>query len=121
MNIMLIDDDTECLDSLDVALSSKGFFSTKFSNPLKAIKAFANESFDLVITDIKMPHMDGIQVLKKIIVIDSGTPVIAITAFDDIANSDEVLKAGARAFFYKPLNIKKLLATLYEIDAELND
>ena len=109
MKILLIDDDVESLASLSLALRTKGYLSKGFINPVDAVQAFREDNYDLVITDIRMPKMDGIKVLEKVKEIRPDVSVIVITAFDDVEYVRAAEKGGADAFYCKPLNIKSLL------------
>lgn len=115
LSIMLLDDDMESLESLSVALSERGYAITRFSRPESAIRAFSEERYDVVLTDLKMPGMNGLEVLRTVRELDPGVRVIMITAFADENSRIESIRAGASAFFSKPLNLKILLETLSAI------
>ncbi|GAG70587.1 unnamed protein product [marine sediment metagenome] len=79
-----------------------GAFMGAAQNGPEGIAAFEKEKPDIVITDIKMPGMDGIEVLKKIKDLNTDTEVIIITGHGDIENAIEALKHGASDFINKP-------------------
>lgn len=116
MNIMLIDDDLECLDSLNAALRLNGFNVIVFPAPEQAVRGYDPSTTDVVITDFHFPAMKGDEVIKKIYRKKNNTPVIVITGdpADDIETRSR--KAGAYAFFRKPLDINEMIAVLLELD-----
>lgn len=83
-----------------------------FVDPLEAMAFFAKEPVDLVITDMQMPNMTGIQVLAKIRAVDKQVPVIVITAYSNVDNAIEVLRLGATDFVKKPFDIEELKITI---------
>jgi DNA-binding NtrC family response regulator len=115
MNIILIDDDPECLDSLNAALRLNGFKVQVFSAPEQALHGYETSHTDVIITDYHFPTMKGDDVIKKIHRKKNKIPVIVITgdSSDDIEARSR--KAGAYAFFRKPLEIKEIIAALEEL------
>jgi len=80
----------------------------------EALRRFKNERFDLVVTDLKMAGMDGIQLLNELSQIDSATPVIMMTAHGSIDSVKEALRSGAFDYLEKPLDRAKLLEVIRE-------
>src|SRR5215210_6133896 len=74
-----------------------------------ALRTFKHENFDLVLTDLKMAGMDGIQLLNELSQLDSSTPVILMTAHGSIDTVKEALRGGAFDYLEKPLDRAKLL------------
>ena len=116
---MLIDDEPEILDCLSAALALKGFPSKQFCNPKAAIETYMSEEFDVVISDFKMPEMNGIEVLKAVRKHNQDAAVIILTGYADTNNAITAVNEGAYAFFHKPPDFKSLLATLSKIEKEL--
>lgn len=119
MEILLIDDDQDGLEELNKLLRNNGFATRQFISSKEAVKAYRSGNFDVVITDLKMPRMNGIEVLETVRASNPESYVLIITAFDDPENRRAALDKGAYGFFGKPLNIKKLLSTLSEIENKL--
>jgi len=117
---MLIDDDLPCINSLKDALVPGGYKCSVFQNPQEGISAFKKQDFDIVITDFKMPEMNGIEVLKEIRKYNPYAYVIMLTGYADIENAIESVNNGAYAFFRKPLNFKELMDTISKITYELS-
>lgn len=119
MNVMLVDDDRDCLNSLNSALGLHGFNVRSFESPVQALQIFQENprSIDVVITDYHLPGMTGTDLLKKIHLEKPHAPVIIISG-GSIKNIKTICrKAGARAFFSKPLNIKQVISKLKQLTA----
>ena len=102
MNIMLVDDDRECLDSLSSALHLEGFQVQDFDTPAQALSEYNPSFIDVVITDYYLPGMTGIELLKEIQRRKTDAPVIIISGAPKTSTIERIsLKAGARAFFSK--------------------
>lgn len=100
--IFVVDDDRYVLDSVSILLREYGFNIIAFSNGLDAVKRFASEPVDLVLTDINMPGMSGIELLEKIRFLDHETPVLLMTAFADLDTAVKAIQKGAFDFIIKP-------------------
>ena len=112
--ILIVDDEKDILRILNSILTKEGFQVRNACEGKEAIEVFKSGNFDLVITDIRMPEMDGIEVLKKIKALDKDIEVIILTGFATMANAIETLRNG-RAFDYltKPLdNVDELIMTV---------
>ena len=87
--ILVVDDDRASLLMLRDLLSLSGFTVLIADEGRQGIEMFANDSPDLVITDIRMPHVDGLELLRKIRKLDGLTPVILVTGYGDFDNATE--------------------------------
>jgi CheY-like chemotaxis protein len=83
-SLLLVDDDPFILEGIGEDLEQRGYRVTRVNSGDKAIELLQHSAFDLVITDLVMERMDGIQVLKKTKKIDSTTMVIVLTGFGDM-------------------------------------
>jgi len=110
--LLLIDDEPDILRVLTVSLKADGYDVVSAQNGPEGIAAFEKEKPDIVITDVKMPGMDGIEVLKKIKNLNADTEVIIITGHGDIENAIEALKHGASDFINKPVRDEALAIAL---------
>lgn len=86
-SVLIIDDDRFALDVTAIFLREKGLSVVAIDNPLKAIEAIAEREFDLVLVDIKMPGMSGIEVLRSVGSMKPSTQVILMTAYAVIGMS----------------------------------
>ncbi len=110
--ILLIDDEKEILDSLSPLLEDEGFQVIKAEDGKKGVLAYERENPDLVILDLWMPEMDGIEVLKRIRRINGNAKVIVISGHGNISTAVEAVKKGAVDFIEKPLSIEKVLEVI---------
>jgi len=108
VKICLIDDDQNILASLSLALKSEKFEVATFSDGISGLEALNNEEFDIAILDIKMPRIDGLEVLQRLRV-DSNIPVIFLTSKDDEIDQLLGLKMGADDYITKPFSQKLLI------------
>ncbi|MDY0040217.1 MAG: response regulator, partial [Desulforhabdus sp.] len=102
--ILIVDDEPDILQIFRSALVEEGYEVSCASNGAEALKIYGTKPFDLVITDMKMPQMDGLELLKRIKDLDQSSEVIILTGFATLENAIEALKED-RAFDYltKPL------------------
>lgn len=111
-NILVIDDQRSIRSTLDDILTMEGYSVTTAEDGAKGIEAFNAGDFDAVLTDIKMPNMDGMELLGKIAAEKPGCPVIMISGHGDIDTAVESIKKGAYDFIQKPLDLNRLLITV---------
>lgn len=109
MKILIVDDEKNIRTALSRFFSLQGFQSTTAENGSEAIDQVRNSSFDCIVLDLKLPDLDGIQLLEKIREIDLYVPVILLTAHGNTARAVEAIKKGAFDFFEKPTDEEKLL------------
>ena len=108
VKICLIDDDQNILASLSLALKSEKFDVETYSDGIAGLEALKNNNFDIAILDIKMPRLDGLEVLQKLRNI-SDIPVIFLTSKDDEIDQLLGLKMGADDYITKPFSQKLLI------------
>ena len=121
MRILLLDDDLESLDSLSMALFAKGHESVEYNDSDSALNEFRPGRFDLVVTDLRMPGINGLEVLRRVRDFDPEIPIIIISAFADNENTAAARNEGAFAFFSKPLDLKRFFSVLADLELELSD
>ncbi len=108
-HILVVDDMELVRDVLGNFLTRKGYRVTVAENGNQALQLFNQESFDLVLSDVRMPGLDGLQLLKAVKDRDPRVPVILISGHnDDVKTVVEALKAGADNFITKPLQMDEL-------------
>ena len=112
LNILVIDDDPNVRRSIETYLADRGHRVHLAGSGEEGLDLLRQESLDIVITDVKMPGMDGFEVLRNVRESASGTDVIIITGFQEIGNAFRAMREGAFDFFTKPLKIQDLSASL---------
>jgi DNA-binding NtrC family response regulator len=107
--IMVIDNDPGLCNLIKAILTDNGFAVVTFDNPYNGVAEFKTGNFSLVITDIKMPGMDGIEVLEHIKRMDGAMPVIIITAHATLDITIQALRKGADDMLLKPFESGELM------------
>jgi DNA-binding NtrC family response regulator len=112
--ILLVDDDVELLKALTKTLEREGYHVVPQPDAPTAIEHVqrTREHFDLVITDVSMPQMPGLEFLNKLKAAFPRLPVIVITGFGDWGPYMDAMRAGAFAYLSKPINKIELLSTV---------
>ncbi len=113
-SIALVDDDRNILTSVSIALQAEGFIVRIYSDGEAALKAFGENSPDLIVLDIKMPKIDGMEVLRRLRE-KSQVPVIFLTSKDDELDEALGLAMGADDYIAKPFSLRLLIARIRAI------
>ena len=111
-SILVVDDESDTLIFLFDLLSAEGYDVLGSSNPLDAIEHVRRRSYDAVLADIRMPEMDGLELLERIKRISPKTRVIMLSAFGDDAIEDATLRKGGESLLHKPFRGEDLLRVL---------
>ncbi len=112
--ILVVDDDTAFCVMLKTFLQKKGFEVTNAFNAQDADNALKEQSFDIVLTDIRLPDSDGLQILKKTKEASRDTQIILMTGYTDIKTAVNAMKAGAFDYVGKPINPDEILHTIQQ-------
>ena len=107
--ILIVDDELPQLELIGGFLKKQGFDVVEAEGGEKGLEKFRLESFDLVLTDQKMPKMSGVELLKSIRALNPEAAVIVMTAFGSIETAVSAIKEGASDYLTKPLNLDELL------------
>jgi len=106
--ILVVDDEPSHRKMIEAVLSAEGYEISQADDGQTAIVAVEDRFYDLVIMDIRMPKISGIEALKKIKAISPGIPIIIMTAYASVGTAVEALKSGAYDYLIKPLDIEEL-------------
>ena len=106
--ILVVDDERSHRQMIEAVLSAEGYEIAQADNGQAAIDAVAEKFYDLVIMDIRMPELGGIEALKKIKAISPGIPILIMTAYASVGTAVDALKSGASDYLTKPLDIEEL-------------
>jgi CheY-like chemotaxis protein len=107
--VLLVDDEVDFTASLGKILRRRGFEVETASDGLIALERITHQAFDVIVLDVKMPGMDGIQVLAEIRRLAISARVILLTGHLSITDEEDGLKGGAYAYLFKPIPILKLV------------
>ena len=110
--ILLIDDDPGIRKVTSIALEDAGYEVQTAEDGLKGVALFQEISPDIVLTDIRMPGIDGLEVLRRIKELDASKEVIVVTAFSEIELAIKALQLDASDFITKPVNDEALMVAL---------
>ena len=108
MKIAIIDDEQDMRQSISQWLALSGYDTESFASAEEALKTLGPEYPGIVISDIKMPGIDGMEFLKKLMSSDSSLPVIMITGHGDVPMAVEAMRVGAFDFLEKPFNPNRM-------------
>ncbi|MBE0596559.1 MAG: sigma-54-dependent Fis family transcriptional regulator [Desulfuromonadales bacterium] len=107
--ILLIDNEEGLCRMMEAVLADSGYVVKGYTRSFEAVEEFRPEDWDLVVTDIKMPGLDGLEVLKRVRARAPSMPVIMITAFATVEMSIQALRSGAYDMLTKPFEPEELL------------
>jgi len=107
--ILVVDDEKSLRDFIGRNLAARGFTVDYAANGLEALAIFNTESLDLIIMDVMMPHMDGLETSRRIRQ-SSTVPIIILTALDEESDKVAALDIGADDYLTKPFGVDELLA-----------
>ncbi len=110
--IMVIDDEKIVGDMSKLSLEQEGYAVETFLSAEPALERLKEEEFDVVVTDLKMKGIDGMEVLRTVKKLYPKTKVIMITAFANLDAAIEALRGDVHDFFPKPVRIKELKASI---------
>jgi DNA-binding NtrC family response regulator len=113
--ILIVDDDHAMRLALAESLESCGYDISAAENGSEALNLFNKRKFDLVVTDMKMPEMSGIEVLQGVKKMSPDVPVILITAYGTVNTAVEAMKEGAAEFIMKPFSLDDLEALVKNV------
>lgn len=108
VSILFVDDDTSLREVMGQYLSSQGFAVSTEKSGEFALLALSRQSFDIIITDLRMPGMSGLEVVRAAREKQPGIEVIVVTGFATISDGVEAMRAGAFDFVLKPLKVEVL-------------
>jgi len=119
--ILAVDDEPAIREGLRRILKNQGFSVETAPSGQDAIECIQKREFDLVITDLKMPGMSGMEVLKSIKILQPDVPVIIITGYSTIPSAVEAIKSGAADYIAKPFSADQIIQKVQEVLAQKKD
>lgn len=111
--ILIVDDEPDMLKLLSMILREKTPYEiTTTNNPLEALELAKKGSFDLVISDLKMPGLDGLELIEAVKKVDLDIPIIIITAYGTVESAMEAIQKGGFDFITKPFKKEQIIFTV---------
>jgi DNA-binding NtrC family response regulator len=119
LNILIVDDEAQMRSAMDAVLTGLGHVVTKCNTGKEAVEALGKSSFDLIISDMKMPEMTGLELLAVVKESYSRTPFVMITAYGTISQAVEAMRNGAFDFLPKPFSGEDLERIIAKLQAQV--
>lgn len=110
--IIIVDDEQRMCESLSKLLTNEGYKVTAFQHSFEAAEAIRESKVDLVLTDIKMPRLDGLELLKIVKEVDEDIPVILMTGYASLDSALDAIAHGAYDYLMKPVEFTQLVLTV---------
>ncbi len=118
MKILVVDDEEGARELFNTILTDEGYDVALAVNGEDALTHMKGNSFDLVVTDIKMPGMDGLQLLQELRKLGSHADVIMVTAYGEVESYLKAMSLGAAEYINKPIRIKELKRIVHKVLTE---
>ena len=112
--ILLVDDEEEFINTLTQRLEVRGLKVTGATRGQQAVELIDNQSFDIIVLDLAMPGMDGLETLKKIKEKDPDAEIVMLSGKGTLKSGVEAMKLGAEDFLEKPVDLNDLLKRIEE-------
>lgn len=109
IKVLVIDDDPSICKTVGLLLEDRGYNPVTYTNPDKALKAAEEESFQIALIDLRMPAMDGVEMVEKLKIIDSRMSCIVMTAYPDLDSATETMRRGSCDYLAKPFKQDELV------------
>ena len=111
--ILIVDDEPDMLKLLTMILRAKTEYAvTSTNNPVEALELAKKEGFSLVISDLKMPGLDGMELIDALKKVDEDIPIIIMTAYGTVESATEAIRKGGFDFITKPFRKEQILFTI---------
>ena len=111
--ILIVDDEVDMLALLAMIITNKSTHgATTTNNPLEVPKLIQEGKFDLIISDLKMPGMDGVELITAVRKIDESIPILIITAYGSVESAEDAVHKGAYDYITKPFRKEQILIAI---------
>jgi len=114
-HILIVDDEEEARHGLSKLLTTKGYSVLTASNGIEALEVLRKQAASIIITDIKMPEMDGLTFLREIKKLIPNVKVVIITGYGEVETYLEAMNLGAIEFLHKPIRFEDLIKVIRKV------
>lgn len=114
-SVLLVDDEVGFLDVMGRRLRRRGIRAVLAASGVEALEAVGRDTFDAVVTDLKMPGMDGLALMEQLREVAPGLPVVLLTGHAGEEEALEAVRQGAAEYLHKPCDLETLLETLLRV------
>ncbi|MDH4161815.1 MAG: response regulator [Nitrospirota bacterium] len=118
MKILVVDDEEGARELFNTILTDEGYEVALAEDGEQALNRMKGDAYDLVVTDIKMPGMDGLQLLQELRKVGSTADVIMVTAYGEVESYLKAMSLGAAEYINKPIRIKELKRIVHKVLTE---
>lgn len=112
IKVLVIDDDPSICKTVGLLLEDHGYNPRTFTDPEEALQAADKESFQIALVDLRMPALDGVEVVERLKNIDSRMSCIVMTAYPDLDSATETMRSGTCDYIAKPFKGEELVASV---------
>ncbi len=112
IKVLVIDDDPSICKTVGLLLEDHGYNPHTYTNPDEALKVAEEESFQIALVDLRMPAMDGVEMVEKLKQIDSRMSCIVMTAYPDLDSATETMRKGSCDYIAKPFKQEELVSAV---------
>lgn len=109
LKILVAEDDEKLNKIISTTFKDNGFNIVSADNGKNALEKFENEKFDMILTDIMMPIMDGFELTKNVRIFDKNIPILFMTAKDDLSSKEKGFEIGIDDYIVKPFDVRELI------------
>ena len=113
-NILIVEDEAKMRRILELSLGEDGFTMLSAEDAESGLKLLQNGSVDLVVTDLKLPGMNGLEFLQAVKRFNAALPVVVMTAFGTVETAVEAMKAGASDYVLKPFSLDEMRMVIHK-------
>lgn len=114
--ILIVDDEIDMLELLELIITDRTDYEVvTTNNPLEVTELLQRQPFDLLITDLRMPDVDGIELIERVKAVDDQLPFIIITAYGTIESAVEAMRKGAFDYITKPFRQEQILLSIDKV------
>ncbi|MBA4395516.1 MAG: response regulator [Desulfobacca sp.] len=114
--ILIVDDEVDMLELLELIITDRTEYEVvTTNNPLEVPELLKKQTFDLMVTDLRMPDIDGIELIEMVKQIDDQIPFIIITAYGTVESAVEAMRKGAFDYITKPFRQEQILLTIEKV------
>lgn len=110
--ILLLDDDDIILDTFNYVMTDLNYDVTTFSNAEECLAVASNDDYDLIITDIRMPLINGAEFIERLLKVKADANVYILTSYPDDSIVKEALRLGAKGLMEKPFQVSKIVSIM---------
>ncbi len=119
IKVLVVDDDPQVCKTVGMILKDHGYHVQSYSQPRQALQAVRKNPFDMALIDIKMPDLNGLELVEKIRAEDPRIAPIVMTAYPDVQTAAETMRLGSRDYITKPFREEQLLQSVERIAHEM--